>query len=179
MGQQCDLNEIRRTLQESRQRGDLEPLQSSRQLVVHDGRIQTADDLDPGEERQAAQIHQATFASASNRRQREQQLVDNKMPSNTRFVMVSGVGGWLYHVVNEYNETFEFFTYFDGDLYQTKVVSPEVEGQYSPHNGHLFNDGRICYGDSKSQRNLEMAYSKAVLWANGFTPFQLTGEFPF
>jgi len=179
MGNQVDLNKLRETIQENRQKGELAPLKPSQQVVVHEGRIKPGSELAPGEERQAAVIHQATFAALSERHSRDQQVVNLKMPRGTRFIEVGGVGGWLFKIVNEFGKPFEMFTYFDGSLYQTKVVSPEVEGKYSPHNGHLFDDGRICYGDSAGQSDLEGAYGKSVLWANGFTVFQRTGSFPF
>ena len=179
MGNQVDLNKLREMIEDNRQQGELMPVQPSKQVVVHDGRIKNGNELAPGEERQAAVIHQATFAALSGRHARDQQTVNLKLPRSTRFLEVSGVGGWLFSIVNEFKQPFQMFLYFDGSLYQTKVVSPEVEGKYNPHNGHLFSDGRICYGDSAGQASLEAAYAKSVLWANGFTVFQRTGTFPF
>lgn len=179
MSRQVDLNQLRETIQTNRQKGELAPLKPSQQLVVHDGQIKAGSDLAPGEERQAAVIHQATFAALSGLHARDQQTVYQKFPRGTRFMQVGGVGGWYYGIVNEFGQPFELFTYFDGSLYQTKVISPEVEGRYDPHHGHLFSDGRICYGDDAGQVTLDSAYAKAVLWANGFTVFQQTGNFPF
>lgn len=179
MAKQLDLNALRTTLETNRQNEQLAPNKPSQQIVVHDGRVKAGSDLKPGEEREAAVIHQATFAALSERHRSDQGVANLKMPRGTRFMEVGDIGGWLFRIVNEFGQPFEMFTYFDGDLYQTKVVSPAVEGKYSPHEGHLFGDGRICYGHAAGQVSLEAAYAKAVLWASGFTIYQRTGVFPF
>jgi len=179
MSNKVDLNKLRDMIEDNRQQGQLTPVKPSQQVVVHEGRIKTADQLAPGQERQAAVIHQATFAALSSRHLQDQQTVGQKLPRSTQFYEVGGVGGWAYNIVNEFGEPFELFTFFDGSLYQTKVVSPEVEGKYSPTNGHLFSDGTICLNNAHGYPTLEQAYSKSVLWATGFSVFEKTGHFPY
>ncbi len=92
---------------------------------------------------------------------------------------IDDVEGWLYDIVDECGEEYTLFVYHDGSMYQVKVVYPEVEGQYDPHHGHLYPDGTICLSDEGGVSKLEYAYAKSVLWANGFTIFLQTEEFPF
>lgn len=113
------------------------------------------------------------------RMMREQQTIHQKFPPNTRPLTVEGIQGWYYKFVNELTDQYEMFVYYDGSLYQVQIAFPEVTGQYGVHDAHLFNDGRICFGDEGGMPTLEQAYAKSVLWANGFSIFQQTGLFPF
>lgn len=45
--------------------------------------------------------------------------------------------------------------------------------------GHLFRDGRICFGEYGGIETLDAAYAKSVIWANGFTIFDRTGDDSF
>jgi hypothetical protein len=111
---------------------------------------------------------------------RERELVAQKLPPNTRLLCVDGVYGWLYVIVDALGQPYTLFAYHDGSGYQVKVVEPEVEGRYSPHNGHLFADGRLCLTPSgQGLPALDLAYAKSVLWAHGFSVFVRTGTFPF
>jgi hypothetical protein len=110
----------------------------------------------------------------------EQMIVAQKLPRGTRLLGVDDIYGWLYPIVNELGDRYTMFVYHDGSGYSVEVVEPEVEGRYSPHHGHLFSDGRICFGTTGSTLpSLELAYAKSVLWANGFSIFRRTGTFPF
>lgn len=183
MTQQVDLNRLRETIIKNQERGKaLPPHRDEKVYATQDGRIVTGDSVRPGEERQLSEVHQATFATAvtsSSRRESERRVVNEKFPRNTRYLEVDGIGGWYYKFSDEFGNPYEMFAYHDGSVYQVKVVYPEVEGKYSPHNGHLYGSGRICFGNTDGMPNLEDAYAKSVLWASGFTVFLQTGLFPF
>lgn len=183
MTQQVDLNKLRETILRNQEQGKSLPARRDEKVyATQDGRIVTGDSVRPSEERQLSEVHQATFAAvttSNGRRQSEQRIVNEKLPRNTRYLEVDGVGGWYYKFNDEFGNLYEMFAYHDGSSYQVKVVYPEVEGQYTPHNGHLFSDGRICFSGSGIVSTLEQAYAKSVLWANGFTVFQQGNPFPF
>jgi len=84
-------------------------------------------------------------------------------------------------LVSELGDEYELFLYFDGGAYQVKVVSPDVEDGLSPHDCHLFADGRICLGDlaGGGMPTLEEAYARSVVWCNGFSVYLQNGKFPF
>lgn len=106
-------------------------------------------------------------------------VVAQKLPSNAQEMNVNGVTGWVYDIVCEIGDQYTMFIYHDGSLYQVMVLFPEVAGHYSPVNGHLFSDGKICLNQEHGCRTLEQAYAKSVLWANGFSIYLRTGNFPF
>ncbi|MDQ3815993.1 MAG: hypothetical protein M3347_18955, partial [Armatimonadota bacterium] len=108
MAKQVDLNELRRTIIKNQQQGVNLPTQKDRQIVVDkEGNVKLGRDVEPGEERSHSVVHQATFAALGERLAREQQTVNLKFPSNTQFLQVDGIGGWLYKVVNEFGEPYE------------------------------------------------------------------------
>ncbi len=180
MTQQVDLNRLRETILNSQKQGKSLPARRDEKVyATQDGKIVTGDSTRPSEERQLSEVHQGTFAVLTARLQREQQIVNQKFPNNTNFFEVDGISGWFYTIYDEFSERYEMFAYHDGSVYQVKVVYPEVEGKYSPHNGHLYSDGRICFGTSDGMPSLEQAYAKSVLWANGFTAFKESGLFPY
>ncbi len=107
------------------------------------------------------------------------QIVAQKLPNNTQEMFISGVTGWVYGIISELGDQYTMFTYSDGSLYQVMVLFPEVAGKFSQHDSHLFQDGRVCFGDEGGLPNLEQAYAKSVLWATGFSSYLRTGVFPF
>jgi hypothetical protein len=118
-----------------------------------------------------ARLHQGTFADAEQRLARDAQIVARRLPANAEFARVQGTPGWFYSFENEFGDRYEMFIYFFGSNYQVKVIEPEVEGRYTPHDGHLYEDGRICFGTGGGMPTLESAYAKSVLWANGFSAY--------
>ncbi|HET9594803.1 MAG TPA: hypothetical protein VFP65_04435 [Anaeromyxobacteraceae bacterium] len=113
---------------------------------------------------------------------RDQALAEAKLPAETRRVKAGRARGWLYPVASEQGDAFQLFAWFDGDVYQVKVVRPELDGAHVDlHACHLFSDGRICFGtaDGGGLPTLEAAYAKSVLWCNGFSAFRREGRFPF
>lgn len=103
------------------------------------------------------------------------------MPTNTVELEVNGTVGWNFNITCAFGNKYSLFLYFDGRRYQVKCVFPEVEGKYtSIHEHHLFPDGRLCLDpSSQGAPDIQYAYSKAVLWANGWSVFEMTGSFPF
>jgi hypothetical protein len=149
-----------------------------RVFVDRQGGIVLGSTLQPGEERELSEVQQGVFAAASIRLARDQEIVTRTFPPHTQRLTVDGVTGWLYSIVDEYGQPYTLFAYHDGSLYQVKVVFPEVEGRYNPHHGHLYSDGRICFGPAGGLDSLEHVYAKSVVWATGFTAFRHLGTFP-
>ena len=176
---QVDLNQLRQVVLQNQQRGQALPQRPEQKVMVDPaGRIKLGHQTHPAEQRQLSQVHQGTFAWGFGRRAQEAETVRNKMPTNTTVLTVGGVSGYFYRFVNEFGNPFALFAYCAGGEYQVLVVSPEVEQQNrDPHKTHLYPDGTICFGSP--MRTLEEAWSKSVLWANGFTTFQRTGRFQF
>jgi hypothetical protein len=107
----------------------------------------------------------------------DRHIVASKFPSNVREINHNGTIGWIYSITSELGDPYSLFAYHDGSFYQVLVILPAVAGQYGAHDGHLFSDGRICFGDSGGLPTLEQAYAKSVLWATGFSIFLRTGNF--
>jgi hypothetical protein len=177
---QLDLNRLRETILENQQKNSALPARRDEKIyATPEGRIVSGESARPEQERRLSEVHQGVFASLATRLQRDREIVIDKFPANTKPMTVDGVNGWLYSIVDEFGQSYQLFAYHDGSVYQVQVVFPEVEGQYSPHNGHLYSDGTICFGDEHGLPTLEQAYAKSVVWANGFTVFLRTGKFPF
>ena len=117
------------------------------------------------------------FARVLQDRSRAEEL----LPPATRYLKVDGVRGWLYPVTTGQGDAYRLFVYFDGAGYQVKVVEPEVEHRSDPHACHLFPGARICLGTHPSggMPTLAEAYSKSVMWCNGYGVYLRTGKFPF
>ena len=128
-----------------------------------------------------SEIQQAVFSATVPRAVQEEAVARSKMPPGTHPVAAGKVRGWLYDIWTELADHFQLFAYFDGCSYQVQVVSPKGEGSADPHRSHLLPDGRICLSSDfgAGMPSLESAFAKSVLWANGFSVFQRTGEFPF
>jgi hypothetical protein len=167
-----DLNELRTRVLRNQAQGNETPTRpQDKVLVDHDGKIVMGSDLQPEAARELAEVHQGVFASLEDRVKHDAAVVAKKLPSNAEFARVQGTPGWFYGVESEFGDHYEFFVYFNGSSYQVKVVEPEVEGRFSPHDGHLYEDGRICFGQASGMPTLESAYAKSVLWANGFSAY--------
>lgn len=179
MSRQVDLNALRDTIIASQQRKEDLPTATERKIMVDpNGKIQTG--TPAGNQKHLSEVHQGTFAIA--RMERDQKIVKAKFPRNTQRFEVNGIIGWYYSFQDEFKKKYDMFTYFDGTAYQVKVVFPVVEGKYkSIHDCHLYRDGRICFGTQYAGGlpSLENAFAKSVLWANGFTIFEQTGQYPF
>lgn len=114
--------------------------------------------------------------------QADRDFVRRCMPSNTQELTVGGTIGWSYKITCELGNEYSLFLYFDGrGRYQVKCVFPEVEGKhFNIHEHHLFGDGRLCLDPtSTGAPSIDYAYTKSVLWANGWSIFELTGKFPY
>jgi hypothetical protein len=180
---QVDLNRLRETMVGpggTQATGDVRPADPRKQIVVNrDGKINLRSEVD-GSDRTLSTVPQETFAAAVNQ---DQQVVSQYLPRNAeRMTTDEGVVGWVYDIRTEYNDDFQFFVYFDGANYQVTVLAPELEARWkSPHTGHIFGDGRICFGNDydSGMPTLRDAFSKSVLWANGMSIALTTGHFPF
>lgn len=174
-----DLNRLREmVLSNQAENANLPARQSDKVLVDREGAIRLGSQTSPEEARQLSEVHQGTFASSA-RLARDQALVTRKFPRNTEVMSVDGALGFLYTLTCEIGDQYDLFLFHDGSLYQVLVVFPEVAGRYGTHDAHLYSDGRICFGAMGGLPNLEHAYAKSALWANGFSVFTRTGRFPF
>jgi hypothetical protein len=115
------------------------------------------------------------------RTSREGLLAESCLPGAARLVTVQGTRGWLYPVQSEQGDEFRLFLWFDGAVYQVKVVSPEIDRGDDPEACHLCPGARLCLGADHEggMPTLDGAYARSVVWANGFSAWRRTGRFPF
>ena len=179
MARHLDLNELRENILRNPGAGQERPSAPARKVVVDSqGRIMLKRDAGATDERQLSEVPQGIFA-AGGWLTRDRAVVAQKLPGGTYELDAGGITGWVYQVIDELDQRYVLFVYPDQGLYSVKVLSPDVEGKYGPHDGHLYADGRICLGAHGGLPTLEEAYAKSVLWATGFTVFTATGSFPF
>jgi hypothetical protein len=115
------------------------------------------------------------------RTSREGSEAEGCLPGAARRVSVQGASGWLYPVRSEHGDDFWLFLWFDGAVYQVKVVSPEIDRGGDPEACHLYPGARLCLGAEHhgGMPTLEGAFARSVVWANGFSAWRRTGRFPF
>ncbi len=114
------------------------------------------------------------------RQRREEKAAAERLPAGARHVVVDGVRGWLYALTTAYGDCYELFAWYDGGGYQVRVVVPDVFGRTDHHQSHLFPDGRICMNaDGAGMATLEAAFSRSVVWADGFSTYRRTARFPY
>lgn len=124
--------------------------------------------------------------------QTEQTQAARYLPKNTRHVQADDRDIWIFEKSTEVGIRFEIALYFDADEdepgYCAQLISPEIESAWrSPHVGHIFSDGVICFGGAsmRTRKSLREAFSKSCLWAEGMAIMivsQLRGSpsfFPF
>ncbi len=170
------LDAIRDQVLGAQRAGTVRPSAPPEKLVVDPtGAIGFESDLDDG--RPLSEITQETFATSPVAS--EQLVVSAYLPSGTRQVEVDGSKGWLYEFDNEFGEHFAMWAFFDGFLYQVALISPAAESVHLQHDQHLFRDGYLCLTREGGARDLQTAWSRSVLWSNGYSAFKRTGVFPF
>jgi hypothetical protein len=170
MSQSLDLNQLRSHVLENQSRGtDSRPVH-----VDKEGRITT--DPQAAHQPNLSKVPQQTFAYSLDR---DRRIAAQFLPNNTQEMQINGVTGWLYQIQCELGNQYQMFAYYDGELYQVMVVFPDVAGKYGEHDGHLYDDGRICFGSQGGLPTLQDAFAKSALWATGFSIFLETGQFPF
>ena len=180
MSQNIDLNALRARIIGNQDSDETRPSSPDKAVVVDsEGRI-TLGDQPRGKDGPETFIPQETFADSI---KNDRNIVARYLPANTReLVTDEGIVGFLYSFDTELKDRFTLFAFFDGSNYQVQVVKPEIEEYFKdPHTGHLFSDGRICFGVNYScgMPSLREAYAKSVLWANGMSIALKTGQFPF
>lgn len=110
MTRTVDLNELRRTMAENRQRDDILPANLDDKVFVdRDGNIVRGKTLAPGEGQHLSEVQQGILATSNWRREQEQQIVREKLPHSTRELTVSGLRGWHYSVVDQFGQYYEMF----------------------------------------------------------------------
>jgi len=180
---EVDLNKLRDLVRRGQHTGNDALVPKTERVFVDKGKIVMGEDLD-GRDRQALTriVTETPFAA---RRDDEQNIVSRKFPPGAKPMTAGGVAGWLYDVTCELGTTYTFWTYFDeaDGYYKTRVLEPHIEEFWcEPHRGHIFTStNRLCldtrYGGGAP--TLEKAFSRTVLWANGFSVALQTGTFPF
>lgn len=112
---------------------------------------------------------------------RDGAAADACLPATARRVTVQRTTGWLYPVTTEQGDRYDLFLWFDGAAYQVKVVLPALDRAADPHACHLFPGARLCLGTDPGGGvpSLEAAFTRSVLWANGYSAYLRTGRFPF
>ena len=183
MSTQIDLNRLRDTLLANQRDDQSAPRDEHRTiLVTKQGELALASDVNPTERRTLARVQQDTFHA---RLDTEIETVERFMPDSTkRYVTPDDLQGWIYSFSCSYGKPYTMFAAFDGSYYQVYVLAPAVDKTYlDPHVGHIFADGRICFGESfnSGRKTLEDAYAKSVMWATGMSEMILSGNptFPF
>jgi hypothetical protein len=106
-------------------------------------------------------------------------VIPRCLPEATEEVPVGGGWGYLYPIVTEFGDRFDLCAVHDGALWQVYPVQPRLEGQYEPHEAHVYPDGRVCLTEQVGASTLEEAFARSALWANGMSAFLRTGVFPF
>jgi hypothetical protein len=110
----------------------------------------------------------------------DRQFAKNKMPRNTLEVVSHGCTGFKYDITCELKQDYELFAYFNGSRYRVMVIAPEVERGDLGHPSQVFPDGSLCLEPTMTGcRTLQEAFAKSVLWANGYSIYAQTGEFPY
>ncbi|MDQ2809772.1 MAG: hypothetical protein M3Z04_23085 [Chloroflexota bacterium] len=177
-----DLNVLREILIKRQQEGGNAIVPAQEKVWIdNEGKIKTANQIQPGQERRLTEMQQNAVFASSSRMLTEQAVVTEKFPRGTHLQEVDNVAGWFYEFNDEYSQPYTMFIYHDGSLYQVQVVFPEVAGKYNVHNAHLWPDGRICLipDGNGGMSDFAQTYARSVLWANGFTAFLHSGKFPF
>jgi hypothetical protein len=115
------------------------------------------------------------------RENRDRLAAEMCLPSRAKRVTAEGTTGWLYAVTSEQGDPYTLFLWFDGAAYQVKVVSPDLDPLANHHACHFFPGARLCLGGDPGggMPTLEGAFSRSVLWANGYSHWRRTGRFPF
>ncbi len=110
----------------------------------------------------------------------DREFARGKMPRNTVEVVSDGCTGFKYDIKCELGKQYKLFAYFNGSRYRVMVVSPEVERGELGHESHVLPDGSLCLEPTvQGCRTLEQAFAKSVLWANGYSLYLESGQFPF
>lgn len=180
MSTNVDLNALRERVVANQNSGSIRPTEANRSVIVDsEGKIRLGDQLANSFGPETI-VPQETFAG---RLDFDRSEVGKFLPRNTRELTTKeGTTGFVYSFRTELQDEFTLFAYFDGSNYQVQIVAPAVEQRFnSPHTGHVFSNGRICFGNSygAGMPALREAYAKSVLWANGMSVAIRTGSFPF
>jgi hypothetical protein len=110
----------------------------------------------------------------------DRQFAKNKMPRNTLEVVSHGCTGFAYEITCELGQSYKLFAYFNGSRYRVMVIAPEVERGPLWHPSHVLPDGSLCLEPTMTGcRTLREAFAKSVLWANGYSIYARTGNFPY
>jgi hypothetical protein len=175
-----DLNRLRERVLQNQDSGRAQPTDQSQKIYVNrDGQI--VEGGQSSSTQPLSEVRQDTFAG---RLEDDRSTVRQFLPTDTKEITTSeGVRGWVYEIKCELRQNYCMFVYYDGAFYQVHVISPKLEDHWkSPHTGHIFPDGRICFGSDygNGQPTIKEAFAKSVLWANGISIARNGGgHFPF
>lgn len=192
---QIDLNRLRQALNDRSRPGTNHPPRPGAQVFVdREGKVLLGDQLTPGQRAELSEVPKHVFGSLrglldslfgdsgaqADRLARDRETVRNRLPRDTREVVLDGVTSWVYWVRDEFGQDYQLAAYYDGDEYQVKLVQPALEGQFGVTTGHIFPNGRLCLrAPANGMPTLDGAFQQSVLLVNGLTALRQTGEFPF
>ncbi len=108
----------------------------------------------------------------SNRIERDRSDVKAYMPDNTEQVTLHGREIYIFKKNTVVNIPFRIAIYYDQDEggYCAQLLGPSLQLDWmTPHKGHIFKDGVICFGgdSQRTRKTLREAYAKSCLWAEG------------
>lgn len=153
-------------------------------LVSHNGFVNIAGKSERGIRRKS-EVPIAIFSSEYAAIESDRNFARTGMPPNTKELNVNGTIGWFYAFTCALGKPYSMFVYFDNHRYQVKCVSPDLESDVKDWASlnpwtHVFSDGRLCLESTRRGcPTIQFAYATSVIWATGFSCFQLTGKFPF
>lgn len=180
MSQSADLNALRDRILKNQKDNTVRTTDPSKTITVsREGTIHLGNEP----EKQGGPLTVVPQEVFAGRHETDLAVARQYMPANTVPLRTEeGVNGFVYTFHTELGDEFTLFAFFDSANYQVQVLSPTIEKRFmSPHTGHLFSDGKICFGSAygSGMPNLRDAYAKSVLWANGMSIATRTGQFPF
>jgi hypothetical protein len=191
VGQEVDLNKVRDLVKRGHVKQDDSRIPTGERLFVDRGKLVVGKDIGAHDNRALTRIDTETpFAGYF---EDERLIVTQKFPRGATLLEVEGVRGWLYEITCELGTDYKFWTYLDeiDGFYKTWVLEPYIEEYWRDiHRGHIWVDtnnpdddrnNRLCLDTryNGGAPTLDQAFSRTVLWANGFSLALKTGTFPF
>jgi hypothetical protein len=178
-----DLNEVRRRVLAARTnpvpRDAATQELVDRQRVARDGGFRSGDILvtpdgvllpggsDVQDSRPMSRVTPEIFAAAS--APPEGVAAAKYLPANHQPFQQDGQRGWVYDITTRRGRTFTFFLYWDrfDATYEVLLIAPEYEKLGLAHEMHIFPSGRLCLSDGTKITELQNAFGRSAMWADG------------
>lgn len=165
-----DLNKIAAEVKRNQQSGVESPADPKNRLFVdNDGNIFFGDEA--GQDRaRLSEITQETFYGRV-ATDAEERVVRQKLPKNAQWATDGDYGGWVFTITNEFADSYTLFLWLDpaDRLYKVSLIDPDLRGQVSVHDCHLYSDGTLClrHEHGPGYPELERTFARAALWTRG------------